>query len=149
MQPALNEQLLDAIAAEDGSAALRLLKIGADPEYLSNYKQTPLEIAIDNNSLEMAELLLQNGSDPNSQKGNALPLITAIDAAVETTKNNDDVLEDNTEMIELLLKYGADILKQDFPDGRTPYDFAKGSAGGYHLPAQRLFEQILKNRSFE
>jgi ankyrin repeat protein len=147
VQPAFNEQLLDAIAAEDGATALRLLQIGADPEYLSKFKQTPLEIAIDNNSLEMAELLLQNGSDLNSLKGNALPLIVAIDAAVKTTKNNEDVEEDSTDLIVLLIKYGADILKKGFPDGRTPYDFAKGSVDGYHLPAQRMFEQILNNRS--
>ena len=146
MEPNINEQLLDAIAIEDGATALRLLQRGADPECLSKFKQTPLEIAIDNNSLDMAELLLQNGSNPNSLKGNALPLITAIDAAVETTKNNDDAGEDSTEMIELLLKYGADILKKGFPDERTAYDFAKGSAGGYHLPAQRLFEQRLTNQ---
>lgn len=149
MQPNFNEQLLDAIAAEDGPTALQLLQIGADPNYVSKFKQTPLEIAIDNNSLEMAELLLQNGSDPNSLKGNALPLIVAIDAAVETTKNNDEVLEDSTEMIELLLKYGADILKKGFPDDRNAYDFAKGSGHSYHLPAQRLFEQILNSRSIQ
>jgi hypothetical protein len=68
-----------------------------------------------------------------------MPLLIAIDAAVETTKNNDDVLFDDTEIIERLLDYGADALKVDPGDGRNAYEFAQN----YHVPAQRLFERRL------
>ena len=139
MNPSLDNQLLDAVVSDNQNIVSRLLQRGANVECVSAFQQTPLELAIDNNLLEMAEFLLENGSNPNSTYGNSLPLITAIDAAVETSKNNDDVESDSIEMIELLLEYGADILQVDPNDGKNAYEFAKD----YHIPAQRLFEQRL------
>ena len=102
--------------------------------YVDDKQNSPLLIAVETNNLELIILLLENGANPNMEE----TYTNAIDIAVEATKNDDTVLEDSTEIIELLLKYGDDMNQKDIR-GKSAVDFAKY----YHKPAQRLFEQII------
>jgi len=113
-------------------------KDAIDLNYLDSNGDSPLLIAIETGNLEMIELLLIKGASPNFC-GYTLPLNAAIDIAVASTKSANTVLEDSTEIIELLLKYGADINQKDNA-GESAIDFAKD----YHISAQKLFEKIHK-----
>lgn len=102
-----------------------------------------LSQAIGNWNIDMVELLLRNGADPNIKVWEGSLLHLAIDISVERTKNNDDILEDDISIIKLLVEYGADISIKD-DEGKTPYEFAKN----YHIPAEKYlaqFEKINKN----
>ncbi|MCD7899729.1 MAG: ankyrin repeat domain-containing protein [Bacteroides sp.] len=107
--------------------------------YVSAQNSTPLLVAIGTGNLNVVEILLKYGADPNfmDERINT-PLIEAIEIAVEESEYNSTFNEEpRVDIIKLLLKYGAKI---DLVDnlGRTPVSFAQN----YHLPAQKLFEGI-------
>lgn len=139
MNNELNDRLIRAVMEEDLPSIKQLLAQSADVEYVNKNQNTPLLVAVNNDIISAAEVLLQHGADPNSKKGHNLPLQLAIEVAVDMSLGYDDVESDSTEMVELLLAYGADILQVDPNDGKNAYEFAKD----YHTPAQRLFEQRL------
>ena len=108
-----------------------------------NYKNnTPLLAAIDTDNVDFIRFLLEHRADPNYLiEGVDLPLNYAIETSVEAEDYLDDVEEISVVIIQLLLDYGADIMKAD-NFGKTPFELAKN----YHIPAQKLFEERLKNK---
>jgi len=99
---------------------------------------TPLLAAIDVGNVVFIRFLLEKGANPNYLvEGINLPLIYAIEIAVEEEDYSDDIDEPKIDIIELLIEYGADIMKKD-DLGRSPYEFAKN----YHVAARKLFEKI-------
>lgn len=54
--------------------------------------------------------------------------------------NNINETKDSNDIIKLLLEFGANLNIKD-RDGENAYEFAKG----YHIPAQKLFESVIKN----
>jgi ankyrin repeat protein len=84
-----------------------LLQHGADFKKIKNFNnKTPLQQAVLHNMEEVVEFFLENGVDPNEfDTGELVPLHRAV-------KN------ENKKCFDLLLKYGADINKQD-KDGNT------------------------------
>ena len=133
----MEEKLLNEIFNENISDVEDLIKSGVDINYIGENGDTPLLVAVETQNYELVKILLQNKADPNSVS--RLPsLHAAIDTAVEATKNNDHIKEDSTQIIELLLEYGANPNLTDF-NGKTAYQFAKG----YHLPAERLLQSKL------
>lgn len=99
---------------------------------------TPLLAAIDTDNIAFIEFLIRHGADVNYLvKGVDLPLNYAIETSVEAEDYLPDVTVLNTDIIQLLLAHGADIMKPD-NFGNTPFEFAQN----YHLPAQALFEKM-------
>jgi ankyrin repeat protein len=87
---------------------IRVLDEGTDinSKKEDKYKETPLHIALSYNYSELVNLLLERGADPNAINGeNKTPLqmICLLMFDIETKK----------EIIETLLRYGADIEIQD------------------------------------
>lgn len=76
-----------------------LLNAGANPNVIDNYRNTPLMIAISKNNLEVIDLLLQAGADPNDEAY----LDTITGPPLKKAKR-----EYLVEAASLLLKYGAD-----------------------------------------
>ena len=82
------------------------MKNGANPNSVDSLDQetpiqtaeTPLQIAIKNQKLEIMQVLLENGANPN-YSDYAEEYFPAIEQALET---------ENTEIIKMLLKFGAD-----------------------------------------
>lgn len=113
-----------------------------DLDCVNDQFNTPLLAAIDLCIPGFVAFLLERGADPNYlTKGVNLPLIQAIEIAVEEEDYSEDIDEARTDIIGLLIDHGADILKKD-DFGRSPYDFAKN----YHLSARKLFELLLLRR---
>ncbi|MDR3142968.1 MAG: ankyrin repeat domain-containing protein, partial [Tannerellaceae bacterium] len=109
----MNEKLIQAVSQNNIEDTKELLKKGADINFIEiETKMTPLLIAVSNFYLDMAELLLENGANPNpdSNRVYTLPLNEAIDSAVQMTLYDESIENYPIEMIELLLKYKADIL---------------------------------------
>ncbi len=137
-----NEELLEQIYESNLNRIKELLGEGADINYIDKNMDSPLLMAISNNNYTLVKFLLENGANPNPDpdKVYTLPLNLAIDVAVETTKNNINETKDSTDIIKLLLEFGANLNIKD-RDGKNAYEFAKG----YHIPAQKLFESVIKN----
>ena len=102
------------------SLARRLIEAGADPNLRANNAQHvgPIHAALARGDVQILELLLQMGADPNAvQERNFRPLHEAASSG-------------NTVGVALLLMYGADpSAKAD--DGQTPADLARSK--GYAI----------------
>ena len=115
-----------------------------DLELTNQNRNNPLLLAIEASDLQIVEVLLNAGANPNPETDRvwALPLGLAVDNAVETLKNDSAVQEEPTEIIRLLLRHGADILARD-DKGFSAYDYAYGTFGHYNYTAQKIFDEIL------
>lgn len=103
-----------------------------------NLNLTPLICAIDTNNEEIVEALLKAKANPNfTSNGLSLPLIHAIEIAVEMEDYDSTISKISTSIIELLIKYGADINQKNY-DGNTPIEFSEN----YHVNAYNLFQQL-------
>ncbi len=134
----LNEKLMEAIRQENKREVKRLLKAGADINHIDHRGMTPLICAVTNDGLDMAELLLKHGADPNpcpAKVAYPLPLQDAIDGAVQASNYNEYIRGDATDMIKLLLKYGADRFARDHQYGKNAVELARN----YHDGAYDLF----------
>ena len=97
--------------------ALRLVQEGAEPEYAKNDGSTPLSEAVRNNHLEVAELLIKAGADP--ELGDSMFKRTPVFLAAANG---------NAEMIEILCDNGADPKEADIYE-TTPLDNAVVNGG--------------------
>lgn len=101
-----NEQLFEAVRNNDISRAQNLLKLGTDVNYFMEAKSPYVKVnllmsAVNNKSIEMAKLLLENKADVNWKDSfNNLAITYAARSG-------------NTEMVKLLLKYGASVHDKD------------------------------------
>jgi ankyrin repeat protein len=109
-----------------------LLENGSDPNALSEEDRSPLRFAVEQNSLEMAELFLHYGADKTINDSGGFCGFTALGLAAR---------KQNVAMIALLLKAGADTEAID-TDGETARD---------HLPSPPPDESKLQewNRAKE
>jgi ankyrin repeat protein len=99
---------------------------------------TPLTCAIETNNYEIVKSVLNKGANPNFCKQNiSLPLINAIEISVLAEDHSQGEKKFSTNIIELLIKFGADINLPNY-DGETSIEFAKD----YHPLAQKLFEKL-------
>lgn len=91
----LNEQLVDAACKGNTVTIRKLIRAGADPNYLNEQINTPLMWAVTHRHLDAAQVLLESGADVNGQ--DALGGTALIVAA-----SNGDL-----PMLEMLLRAGA------------------------------------------
>ena len=99
----LNRALLDA--AYDGSAkeVNKLLQKGADINTKNQFGSTPFKLAVVRDNVNVVELFLKLGQDPNMESDKAISDVTPLMSAAANG---------NTKLLKLLLKYGA---KPDYP----------------------------------
>lgn len=109
-----NTPLHEAALNDNAEAVSYLLQKGLDVNAQDQGGITPLMNAASIGSLGIANLLLENGADPNIQD----------DISGETALHKSVASAQDKEMVELLLKYGADKTIQDMDD-KTPLDVAK------------------------
>lgn len=106
-------QLFEAVCAGDVALAQQLIEANANVDYYqpasANYSgESCLVAAIDTDNIEMVELLLNHGADPNLQDENSnTPLALAIAAG-------------NVKAVETLINYGVDINFQSGTNKNTP-----------------------------
>jgi len=137
----IDNNILDLIFAEDINDLKNKL-VETDPSQINlvdeSLNLTPLICAIDTNNEEIVKAILDAKADPNFKaNGLSLPLIHAIEIAVEMEDYNPNINEISTRVIELLIKYGADINQKNY-DGVTPIEFSKN----YPVAAYNLFQKL-------
>ncbi|CAD7700408.1 unnamed protein product [Ostreobium quekettii] len=149
------ENLLQAVAAGDEEAVLRLINDGANVDETTTDGDTPLILASARGLEEIVTILLDAGADVNATDNIGLtPLLAAsffnhpsvVNVLIEADANIEAVMEDfgtslhvaarigSAEVIELLISAGADPDARNPPSESTPILFA---AGGNHLEAVR------------
>lgn len=94
----LDNLLVKAVYENNLTLTQSAIKKGAD---VNTTKQNPLKIAIGNKNLEMVELLLNNGANPNQYIDTG--------AVFNTTPLLEAVAEQDINIIKLLVKNGANI----------------------------------------
>jgi len=99
----LNRALLDAAYGGSTKEVNELLQKGADINTKNEFGSTPFELAVVGNNVNVVELFLQLGQDPNKESDEAIPDVTPLMSAAANG---------NIELLKLLLKYGA---KPDYP----------------------------------
>ncbi len=100
----LNRDLLDEPYAGSVEEVKRLLLMGADINTKNQFGLTPFELAVVGNNCIVVEYFLQLGQNPNLERDGGTSLMSAA-------------ANGNTELLKLLLKYGAD---PDLPgDGKA------------------------------
>jgi ankyrin len=118
--------LLHAAREDALEAAAALLELGANPNAADPHGLSALRVAITNNNLDLAKLLLEHGADADdgalveAVKLRTLPWVRAAKARTDRTTD--------LELIELLLARGADVhkvpevgmVKQHWVDGEHP-----------------------------
>jgi len=134
-----NEKLLEQVSKSNFGKAIELLDEGADINYVNQAMCNPLLIAIANNDKGFVEFLLSKKANPNPDPTRVYttPLNLAIDSAVQATNNNAHIRDDSIDMIQILLKFGANPNIRD-RDGEAALEFARD----YHMPAEKLLASI-------
>lgn len=134
----LNDLLFKAVYENNLTLAQSAINKGAE---VNNTKDNLLKIAIDQNNLEMLELLLSNGANPNQyiNEGaifNTTPLLKAID-------------NQNIEIIDMLVKHGANVNQTSYYyadekiTGKSPLMYAVFLT--QNISGIRIVEYLLKN----
>lgn len=120
-----------------------IVKNNVELNYVNDKMNTPLLAAIDADNIDFIRYLLEKGANPNYlTEGVNLPLIYAIEISVESADYLDTSDQVEIKVVELLLEYGADIMKKD-NFGRTSFEFSKN----YHVSARKLFENTISKQS--
>lgn len=90
------QRLMVACKNGDVRDATKLVNEGTDAGFVSAFGESPLFECIKHNSIEVAELLLRNGADPNSQFAGTPMLLQAV-------------YHRRPEMVKMLVGAGADV----------------------------------------
>jgi ankyrin repeat protein len=117
-----NEELLSiAIINGYNEMVLPLIKAGVDLNAKGLWNRTPLDLAISQNNLTIAALLIKNGAALEAKGGyfESTPLLQAISTGNHLGLDNKGNFLDNREMIALLIEHGADVNAKD-KNGNTP-----------------------------
>jgi uncharacterized protein len=122
----LQDQLLNAIWSEDAAEVKKLLFAGASPNELDSKGWSPLLQAAEVQNAEIIKLLLAFGAKVNKKWDNGYTCLhLAVDSSIDGTIQNGGAPGDApTEIIELLLVNGADVLAKN-DAGETPLDWAR------------------------
>jgi len=91
--------------------ATELLELGANPDG-ADAEDSPLLLAISFRQTQSVGILLENGANPNRVRG------------FGDTYLHEAVMKGDTDVVELLLKHGADVEVKD-EDGRNPLNYAR------------------------
>lgn len=83
-----SKQLVEAVKKGSIQDVKQSLENGADPDYLGWESYHPLTLSINQNKIEIAELLLENGADINIQGDYGTPLHALCNLDVEKTGLN-------------------------------------------------------------
>ena len=104
MAKSADSKMITAIEKGNHGDLIKLLKKGVNPNFVtSDGEFTPLIMAIDKNDVKAAQLLLDNGADPDFRtKRGVSPVFRVV------VRNNPD----DSEMLRLLLEHGADYTAQ-------------------------------------
>jgi ankyrin repeat protein len=89
-----------------------LLEHGADVNRRDKHNQTPLHLAIGQDRVKLAELLLENGADANAEINGMTPLHLLLGRGIK-------VEGDAVDLVSFLLKHGAEVNSRD-KNNQTP-----------------------------
>lgn len=119
----INEKLNDLIFSKCFDEARKLIidYPNLNLDYTEKNGKTPLLLAVANNNLKFTEFLINKGAHVNYNKTYILPIEQAIEGMSDRLDFKVDEKLD-IRMIELLLKYGADMNLID-REGETPSIF--------------------------
>jgi len=106
----IDQELSNAIIASDEDRVKFLIDKGADVNKQDSQGWTPLSNAARQRKAKIAELLLENGADPNIASDGTTPLIAAV-------------MRDSVPTINVLLKNGAKM-EEPGPEGYRPLSMA-------------------------
>jgi ankyrin repeat protein len=125
MNAALQEKLINVVRRGDLREVEGLLNSGAEVNGVGSNGSTPLTQAAATGNLVIARLLLDRGANvnyPNRRGFTALHI--AVDASIDgTIQDGGKQGDEETQMIELLLEYGASTAVPNHHN-KTPLDFA-------------------------
>ena len=99
----LNRALLDAAYGGSAKKVKELLQKGADINTKNEFGSTPFRLAVVGDNVNVVELFLKLGQDPNRESDKAIPDGTPLMSAAANG---------NVKLLKLLLRYGA---KPDYP----------------------------------
>jgi quinoprotein dehydrogenase-associated probable ABC transporter substrate-binding protein len=106
----IDQELSNAIIASDEDRVKFLIGKGADVNKQDSQGWTPLANAARQRKDKIAEILLENGANPNLSSDGTTPLIAAV-------------MRDSVPTIDVLLKHGAKI-EEPGPEGYRPLSMA-------------------------
>ncbi|XP_078425565.1 cyclin-dependent kinase 4 inhibitor C [Cetorhinus maximus] len=107
-----NDRLANAAAQGDIANVIQLLNNGADPNGISSFGRTPIQV-MKMGCPDVCRLLLENGADPNRQDNQQIALI------------HDVAREGFLDTLKVLVEFGmADTNLRD-KNNRLPIDLAK------------------------
>lgn len=102
-QNSANEKLRKGVTVRDIEIIQSALQAGADPNHVPEGTVSTLWIAVNGKSLQVLELLLENGGDPNQINSYGTPLLYTA------SRVNNASRDKSSQVVKLLLRYGADI----------------------------------------
>ena len=124
----LGEDFIEAVKSGDRAKIAKFLKNKKlDVDVVDEDGKSALIIAVENNDVEVAKLLLEHGANVNFQEDNEVGNTPLICAAKQSYGD--------IEMMKLLLEHGADVNLQN-KRGKTPLMYA----GAFFEPASLLLE---------
>jgi len=140
----------------------------------TRYSKTPLSLAVSTGQLPMVELLLKYKADPNDSQTDGRPVVfsalsdtnileTLLDSGAKvdvrdaTTKINNKSLNwtpliwavnnnSASDIVEILLRYGANPNVQDASFGNTPLHWSTGWDSG-RIPDRKVLELLLNYKA--
>jgi tankyrase len=126
----------NADPSEQRKAIEALLKAGADIQETDKNGVTPLHFAVRFRSPAAVETLLRHGANANQtcKRSGSTPLHRAVTStgAPSTAGKKQEAMQ----IIQLLLKYGADLSIRN-KSGKRPVDYVRDEAIGEMLKAKR------------
>ncbi|WP_419875208.1 ankyrin repeat domain-containing protein [Candidatus Pristimantibacillus sp. PTI5] len=123
----MDDNICRAVAKGDIECVKSLFSRGNSANYEDiNSGHSLLNIAVENEQLEVVKFLLQNGADINFKSFKEwTPLHVAVDISIDgTIQTGGSPGEEPTELIKYLLDNGADKNALEC-NGKTPIDIAK------------------------
>jgi ankyrin repeat protein len=105
----MSEELIQAAGKGEIGKVIRMIKAGADVNFQGRVEWTPLRAAIGADRYHCVRVLVRAGADIHRAAGRHTALAWAVDVSVDGTIQTDGEQGDEpTDVIELLLKAGAD-----------------------------------------